>query len=234
MNTLYSFGDSFSYGYNLKDKNKSWPNLLSQKLNLKVINLAYPGGSNWRIARELFDINPHSNDLVVIGWTVSNRFEFGKNPSSDLFKNKEYLIEQNVGKYPFANNKGSKTQSFFSQITERAVDSRIKLFSEIAYNQLYNEEWFDEMFRIFYWASRCFLERKNVKWLMFDTWCPAVDSSWKNELQHENYKYLGKNNIDYFLSKKEKNVHEPSGYWNEMGHEKISNLLLQEYNRIYG
>lgn len=233
MPVLYSFGDSFSYGYNLEDRTKSWPNLLGEKLNFKVVNLAYPGGSNWKIVRELYNINLHSNDLVVIGWTISNRFEFGKNLNSDLFKNPNFLIDENKNKFNFANNINSETQPFFSQIVNRSIDSRIEIFSKIAYEQLYNEKWFDEMFRIMYWATRNFIERKNAKWLMFDAWCPSVDSSWKNELKHPNYRYFGNNNVNEFLKKKEKNIHYDSGYWNELGHEKVSDLLLIEYEKNY-
>ena len=231
---LYVFGDSFTYGYTLPDRSKCWAENLGKKWDLEVINVAYPGGSNWRIGREIQNLNITSKDIVIIGWTISNRFEFGKNPHSDLFKNPEFIIEENKDKYPFANNENSDVQSFFDQIIDRVSDTRLQAFSEVAYNALYNEEWFDEMFRIMYWATRYYLEKRDIKWLMFDTWCSTVDSRWRKDLNHLNYKYCGKNNINNVLKKTYKGIHHESGYWNEKGHQKVSDLLLLEYSNIYG
>lgn len=220
---LYVYGDSFTYGLNLPDPSKSWGSVLSSKMNVGFKNLAYPGGSNWRICRELQNTNLRKDDIVVIGWTISNRFEFGKleEPTSN-------------DRYPFANPKND-IQPFFEQIVDRASDGRVRTFAQIAYNTLYDEEWFDNMFKTMYWATRSYLDRKQVKWLMFDTWCPTlnIDTPWKSELDNENYLYVGNNNMDCFLRTMFKNVHYENGYWNELGHEKVSDLLLKEYEKKY-
>ena len=209
---LYVYGDSFTYGWTLPDTDKCWGSLLSKKLNTGFKNVAYPGGSNWRICRKVQNTNLRKNDVVVIGWTISNRFEFGKlsNPISN--------------EYPFANPKND-IQPFFEQIVDRASDDRVRTFAEIAYQTLYDEEWFDDMFKTMYWATRSYLDRKKVKWLMFDTWCPAIDTFWFSDMDHKNYVYRGRNNMDNFMRRNFDNVHHESGYWNEDGHQRVANLL---------
>jgi hypothetical protein len=210
---LYTYGDSFTYGWTLPDTSKSWGSVLSKKLNTGFKNLAYPGGSNWKMCRELQNTNLKKNDIVVIGWTISNRFEFGK-------------LDKSVpnDQYPFANPKND-IQPFFEQIIGRASDDSVRTFANIAYGSLYNEEWFDDMFKTMYWASRSYLDRKKVKWLMFDTWCPAIDTFWFSDMDHKNYVYRGKNNMDNFVRRNFDNVHHESGYWNEDGHQKVADLL---------
>lgn len=236
---LYVLGDSFSYGLCLPDRNKCWGKIFTNiEEEYHLVNLSIPGGSNWRISRTIHSLNLNQEDLVIIGWTISNRFEFGLSPYNDIGKNKNFSIEDNLNKYPFINKRQNNeyTHLFFEQISDRVDDNRVKYFSELVYDQFYNEKWFDEYFRIFYWSVRNILERSKVKWLMFDTWCPSVndDTPWKNELKHDNYFYIGDNNMDRFLSLRYENIHiKNSGYWNENGHFKVCNLLLDQYQKIY-
>lgn len=234
MQNLYVLGDSFSYGMKLENKNKSWANLLSEKLGYNLKNLSLPGGSNWKICRTIYDLNFDESDLIIIGWTISNRFEFGLSQFNDLGKNAQFYLEDNK-KYYFANNQEDIAQPFTDNISQTTCDLRLKYFSELVYEQFYNEQWFDEYFRIFYWSVRNIFERKKCKWIMFDTWCPTlnINTPWKDELKHKNYFYVGNNNMDYFLRTMFKNVHYRDGYWNELGHEKVSDLLLIEYEKNY-
>ena len=78
MNNLVVFGDSFSTNFT-NDKSvkieESWPVLLSEKLNLNLINKALPGASNGEITNEVFkeykDIK--DNDVVIIEIGFFNR-----------------------------------------------------------------------------------------------------------------------------------------------------------------
>lgn len=78
MNNLVVFGDSFSTNFT-NDKSvkieESWPVLLSQKLNLNLINKALPGASNGEITNEVFkeynDIK--DNDIVILEIGFFNR-----------------------------------------------------------------------------------------------------------------------------------------------------------------
>ena len=69
---LWETGCSHTYGDDLEDKEKAWPYLLSDKLNLSCVNNAISGGSNDRIVYETLKSNTSS--LVVIAWTYIERF----------------------------------------------------------------------------------------------------------------------------------------------------------------
>ncbi len=78
MNNLVVFGDSFSTHFSNNNSVKieeSWPILLSEKLNLNLINNALPGACNGEITNEIFkkydDIN--NDDIVIIEIGFFNR-----------------------------------------------------------------------------------------------------------------------------------------------------------------
>lgn len=76
---LYVNGDSNSNGTELKNQSQSWPLLLSQALNFKLINDSIPGGNNPRIlrtTRDMLDQCDTQDIFVVIGWTSWEREEW--------------------------------------------------------------------------------------------------------------------------------------------------------------
>lgn len=88
MNKLHAFGDSFTFGSDLKDtiivpgtvkpSNSTWPALLSKHRSLDYVCHAYPGETNQTIVRKFFD-NLHlinDDDFVVVNWTWINRWDF--------------------------------------------------------------------------------------------------------------------------------------------------------------
>ncbi len=108
MSTLWAFGCSFTADYstnlleNVAEGNyhlfrkfhggtfpKTWPKLLSEKLNMDVMNLGFPGADNYTIFQQFNDncdkIQP--NDIIVIGWSMVNRFRMAhpKNKHFTLF-----------------------------------------------------------------------------------------------------------------------------------------------------
>ncbi len=94
MNTLHTFGDSFTFGYGCvenchfksyykykKEGDDIWPNHLSKKLGMNILNYGKNGFSNEQIFDSVlqnFDyIN--ENDLVIIGKTVHGRLAVPNN-----------------------------------------------------------------------------------------------------------------------------------------------------------
>lgn len=89
---LVTVGDSFTDNYlksqwHLLDKKphlknimpfKIWPELLSEKLNLKLINLGQCGRGNEYIFNKAIDVISKHNDikLMVVLWTEFQRFDF--------------------------------------------------------------------------------------------------------------------------------------------------------------
>ena len=97
MNTLWTFGDSFTFGWGLKyhkwhneksmdylnkwvdsEKHKPWPEILSEKLNLNLKNCGVNGYSNYDIINDIIEKSPYikKGDTVVIAKSYSGRRRF--------------------------------------------------------------------------------------------------------------------------------------------------------------
>jgi hypothetical protein len=106
---LYIFGDSFSAGFSFESNwtnnyvnwkgytPKGFDEIISQKLNLELINLADNASDNYSILQKFCDNvkNIKKNDLVIIGWSSPLRFRLVSNdwitilPNYDKFSTKE-------------------------------------------------------------------------------------------------------------------------------------------------
>jgi hypothetical protein len=89
INTLWTFGDSFTYGngclaneiyptqYKKSDKDKIWPEIVSTKLNFELKNFGMGMFSNDKIIDSIIDNYDYinKNDLVIIGNTFYSRFD---------------------------------------------------------------------------------------------------------------------------------------------------------------
>lgn len=91
MNTLWTFGDSFTFGHGCrpdgplpeyydnykKDGDDTWPNLLGSMLNTKVKNFGKCGASNDFIIDCIIDQwdNFKENDFIIIATTFHSRFD---------------------------------------------------------------------------------------------------------------------------------------------------------------
>ena len=75
---LYTFGDSFTHGYELTNPvDNAWPAVLSKKLNADVVNYARPGIDNEFIIDTVISaINKKKPDLAIIAWTSAARKQF--------------------------------------------------------------------------------------------------------------------------------------------------------------
>jgi hypothetical protein len=77
MKTLYTVGDSFTYGEELKDRNSAWPHVLGNLIEHDVVNEGKRGtGNHWCVKRTINAAIEHKPDLVVVAWTSCGRQEF--------------------------------------------------------------------------------------------------------------------------------------------------------------
>tara|TARA_B100001093_G_C26794265_1_gene1000394 strand:- start:1097 stop:1618 length:522 start_codon:yes stop_codon:yes gene_type:complete len=78
MKTLFTIGDSFTYGDELSDPRNAWPYLLAETLGYRVDNLARNGASNDYIMQTTVEyLETKTPDLVIIGWTTEDRIDIG-------------------------------------------------------------------------------------------------------------------------------------------------------------
>lgn len=72
-------GDSWTGGPTYNSPMDHWPNCLSQRQKIPMVNLACGGASNQRIFRTtleyLYGNNPQP-DYLIIGWSILTRYEF--------------------------------------------------------------------------------------------------------------------------------------------------------------
>jgi hypothetical protein len=215
---IHVFGDSFTYGHNFDNSIREtlvYPTLISKHLNQPVKNYAIPGGSNWRIARQLESIELSSKDIVIISWTDVTRFELGvsenhyippikKNAIGDLVEYEDNLI----------------TKRFFEQLTERTTDNDAKIINNLVYTQFNNELWFEKMFKLMYNSCLYKLETSGCEWLMFNAWNTQCEQSY-----HKNYIYS-----DTTMNTIIGNKHIE--YWGEKEHQMVSKILLKHLSSI--
>lgn len=224
---LYTFGDSFTWGRNFFDISEEhrvkhiWPTRLAEKLNVEYANLAVPASSNWRTARKLLSLDLSSNDIVIIGWSEFSRFEFGVNTSHTSPQNNTIADITEI-------DDDIRTRKFNQLLSERTSDKKVKEFNKLAYNEFYNQQWFQEMFKIMFHSCCRVLEQSGCKWIVFNTWAKQYDKI-STEFDIPQY-FLGQKNT---MTEYIRNTREIS-YWSEKEHELVADLLCNKLNELYG
>lgn len=224
---LYTFGDSVTWGRNLFDVSEDhrvkhiWPTRLAEKLNVEYINFAVPASSNWRTARKLLNLKLSPNDIVIIGWSEFSRFEFGVNPSHISPKNNTIADITEI-------DDEIRTRKFNHLLSERTSDQKVKEFNKLAYNEFYNEQWFQEMFRVMFHSCCRVLEQSKCKWIVFNTWAKQYDKI-STEFDIPQY-FLGQKSTMTEYIRNTENI----SYWSEKEHESVADLLCNKLNTLYG
>ena len=71
---LIAHGCSFTFGAGLETPAYAWPSLIGSKMGWNVLNLGRDGYANDGIVEDIININPSSeDDIVVIMWTWPHR-----------------------------------------------------------------------------------------------------------------------------------------------------------------
>ena len=73
---ITAFGASITAGIGLKDKKNTWSNIIAQNLQLQHLCLADAGSSNATITRKILNHNHEPDQLVLVLWTSTVRYEF--------------------------------------------------------------------------------------------------------------------------------------------------------------
>lgn len=152
ISSITVFGDSFSYGEELTNRDNAWPYILAKKMNAKIKNYAIPGGSNDQILRKLvrllankklceFDNKEHH--LVIIAWSSPGRTEFHDSGGffdtwparvGKLWFDKQFTHRQELTKYVSLHHHAA---SFFEKYLQQVLIAQILLkFNGIKYLML--------------------------------------------------------------------------------------------------
>jgi len=178
MNKLHAFGDSFTFGSDLKDCDTSygkrihskntWPSLLASSKSLNYVCHAYPGETNQTMVRKFFG-NVHSidnNDFVVVNWTWINRWDF-YNINDNKWEHLRPDTEDNI---------------FF--------ENYIKYFQSELWDKLETLKAIN--------LVQSFLKNKNIKFIMTCIDKLAFDTQWHCPKYIENLQDIVRDDIQWF------------------------------------
>lgn len=145
---LVTFGDSFTYGEELSDRNSAWPQQLANKLNYQLLNFGQPGTCNDSMVRKLLEFlsDPCENTdvgLVAIAWSSPGR--------------KEYADEAGV----YTIWPGANASKF-----KKELPWREQLVDYI--NEYHNTKWFCQNYVNNVIIAQSILRDRNIPYVMLD------------------------------------------------------------------
>lgn len=98
----YSIYPIFVPNSNFKYSSLNWPNLLAEKLDRTVVNIARGGNSNHEIMIDILNFDFKPTDLVAVCWSHADReIIFDSEDPEGKFKTITILISQDDKKYKF-------------------------------------------------------------------------------------------------------------------------------------
>lgn len=186
-NSLHIFGCSFSSPYHEETDEyrrykvfcggtfpNTWFELLSNKMNLSLINHGIPGAGNDMIFNKVTEqIKTISKgDVVIIGWSFLSRFMWGN------FKTKKW-VNLNFGRnHSVLNGDEDITEGTSNEIVfNRTSNGTFELYTEMINQRMELINYISELvgFKVYYWScdpyviySKEIKERDNEKIVMSD------------------------------------------------------------------
>ena len=245
---IYVLGDSFTWGHNFfleknKDRKKLvYPYHLEQKLNTKVKNLSIPGSSNWRLTRLLLNLPLTENDIVIIAWTESSRFEIPCSKSSilpnDILLCMEDLEDFELNKFYDNENfvMGSfieKSDQYFTRRIHPALFGRLETIKnqkfrkliESYYMNFFDNSWHDDMFSIMFTSALYKLRMSKCQFRMFNTFIsPTKKENTMFEIPEYIFGYK-KSMVNFLRPDQSNNIK----YYSISEHKKVAEIL---YNHL--
>jgi len=249
---IYVIGDSFSFGYNFfrdgitERKDIIYSSILANKLNTECKNLSMPGGSNWRTARIVNSLPLNKEDLVIIAWTESMRFEIANSANqllpnevviemSDVENLEDHFKVKKLGKdFPIKDfvekNKQIYTRRMFPSILESLDQIKNHNFKNIAQRMYLNfagYEWLEDMFLVMYNSVLHNLNKAGCKFLMFNSHMSPYSEKIE-ELNIPQY-FLGSDSNMCKFIRNNGNI----DYWNQYEHNIVAEELYKHFKKIY-
>jgi hypothetical protein len=133
-------------------------------------------------------------------------------------------------------------QKIMPPLVDHSEKENVKKLAEIVYFDLFDQNWFDEMFKVFYMSCLNVLKDSGCKWVLFNSWTLQFSDD-KNE------EWLKPFNIPQYIFGPKRTMCEEirtgffqkyftlgttPAYWNEKEHELICDILYKKIQEIYG
>jgi|688.fasta_scaffold67677_2 hypothetical protein len=235
IDMLYTFGDSMTYGWNFykecsekERQSLTWPGILSQKLDMKLQNLSFPGASNWRAARIIQSLPLTEEDVVVVQWSGFDRIEMGVNPTYEYkstmdIENKYKILDDTTEDY------GVRTKNMCRTILPHTTDEYSKKFMFHVYNTFWNEKWHHEMFKVMLTSSLYALQKSKCKFIIFDGWMVHCDKNLFGDV----LQYIVRGTTINSVVKEICGLPQSLEYPSFEEHKVISDIIYENLEKIY-
>ena len=240
-NSLHIFGCSFSSPYHEETDEyrrykvfcggsfpNTWFELLSNKMNLNLINHGIPGAGNDMIFNRVIEQirTIQKNDVVIIGWSFLSRFMWANHDTRKW-------VNTNFGRnHSVLNGNEDITEETSNEIVfNRTSNNTFQLYSEIINQRMELINYISDLvgFKVFYWSCDPYVlynkeiqDRDNKKIVMSD----EIYMKWEIDNM---IKLIEKNGGERI--KEETNQEIFDFHLGVSGHQVMSNLFYNHINR---
>ena len=240
-NSLHIFGCSFSSPYHEETDEyrryktfcggsfpNTWFELLSNKMNLNLINHGIPGAGNDMIFNRVIEQirTIQKNDVVIIGWSFLSRFMWANHDTRKW-------VNTNFGRnHSVLNGNEDITEETSNEIVfNRTSNNTFQLYTEIINQRMELINYISDLvgFKVFYWSCDPYVlynkeiqDRDNKKIVMSD----EIYMKWEIDNM---IKLIEKNGGERI--KEETNQEIFDFHLGVSGHQVMSNLFYNHINR---
>lgn len=241
INNLHIFGCSFSSPYHEETDEyrryktfcggsfpSTWFELLSNRMNLNLVNHGIPGAGNDMIFNRVIEQirTIQKNDVVIIGWSFLSRFMWANHDTRKW-------INTNFGRnHSVLNGTEDITEQTSNEIVfNRTSDNTFHLYSEVINQRMELINYISDLvgFKVFYWSCDSYVlynreiqDRDNQRIIMGD----EIYMKWEIDNM---IKLIEKNGGERI--KEETNQEIFDFHLGVSGHQVMSNLFYNHINR---
>lgn len=241
INNLHIFGCSFSSPYHEETDEyrryktfcggsfpSTWFELLSNRMNLNLVNHGIPGAGNDMIFNRVIEQirTIQKNDVVIIGWSFLSRFMWANHDTRKW-------INTNFGRnHSVLNGTEDITEQTSNEIVfNRTSDNTFHLYSEVINQRMELINYISDLvgFKVFYWSCDTYVlynreiqDRDNQRIIMGD----EIYMKWEIDNM---IKLIEKNGGERI--KEETNQEIFDFHLGVSGHQVMSNLFYNHINR---
>ena len=208
---LLTVGDSFTYGEELSDLTNAWPNVLSNKLNCELTNLARPGSGNSRMVRHTVE-QSNNYDIIIIAWSHFARTELAD-------ENSFYDVWPGCSDLPHKEYSPWRTDI-------------IKY-----YTKHHNDDYLYRQYLLNIILTQHYLKTNNKRYLMLDSFGNHQSNA---RIDHSNTDLLNQIDEQYYPGWPTESMMEwtygcssgPAGHFLEEGHQRIADKIYEHIRNL--
>jgi len=228
---LFVAGCSVS-DYTLVDK--VYGEFLAEKLNMDYVHEAAGCGSNYRIWRTItkhvMNNNLTENDLLIIQYTNTNRYEFwsclANNYTSEEFPDSRYTVRE---KYDGGSLIRFKIDSYQWQQHEIEID-----FHKTFQKYFLSERYSDDLFEVNNYNFQHMLSNKNIKAIFINPGRGPIPVKGKNiyDMLFDEFKKNYYSWSYHHITDREFDLPNDTAHFNQKGHERLAQELYEHINKL--